>query len=106
VGHAKVNGTTVSVKLSCAGGPCQVTLRLTARGRHHNQVGVGNTSVTLAAGQTETVRIGLNQAGRHLLATRHVLRVTLHAIQSLDGGHTSTISTQAVILKIHGHKHH
>jgi hypothetical protein len=106
VGHAKVNGTTVSVKLSCTGGPCQVTLTLTARGRHHNQVGVGSTSVTLAAGQSEVVRVTLNGAGRHLLATRHVLKATLRAIQSLDGGHTSTISTQAVIIKIHGHKHH
>jgi hypothetical protein len=105
-GHAKVNGTNVSVKLSCAGGPCQVTLTLTARGRHHNQVGVGSTSVTLAAGQSEVVRVTLNGAGRHLLATRHVLKATLRAIQSLDGGHTSTISTQAVIIKIHGQKHH
>jgi hypothetical protein len=106
VGHAKVQGTTVSVKLTCAGGPCQVTLTLTARGRHHNQVGVGSTSVTLAAGQTEVVRVSLNGTGRHLLGARHVLKATLRAIQSLDGGHSSTISTQAVILKIHGHKHH
>jgi hypothetical protein len=106
VGHATVNGTTVAVKVTCSGAPCKLTLKLTARGQHHKQVGVGSTSVTLAAGQTTIVRIHLNQAGRHLLATRHVLKPTLRAIQSLDGGHTSTISTQTVIIKIHGHKHH
>jgi hypothetical protein len=106
VGHAKVNGNAVAVKITCSGAPCKLTLKLTARGLHHKQVGVGSTSVTLAAGQASIVRVHLNQAGRHLLSTRHVLKVTLRAIQSLDGGHTSTISTQAVILKIHGHKHH
>ncbi len=106
VGHAKVNGNTVAVRITCSGAPCKLTLKLTARGLHHKQVGVGSTSVTLAAGQTETVRIGLNRTGRHLLATRHQLKVTLRAIQSLNGGHTSTISNQAVIIKIHGHKHH
>jgi hypothetical protein len=106
VGHAKMDGKTVAVKVTCSGAPCQVMLNLSTRGLHHKQVRVGATSVTLQPGQTRVVRIGLNQTGRHLLAARHVLKVTLRAIQSLDGGHTSTISTQAVILKIHGHKHH
>ena len=106
VGHAKVNGSTVAVKVTCSGAPCKLTVKLTARNQHHKQVGVGSTSVTLAAGQSTIVRIHLNQAGRHLLAARHVLKATLRAIQSLDGGHTSTISTQTVIIKIHGHKHH
>jgi hypothetical protein len=106
VRHAKADGKAVAVKITCANAPCNLTLRLTALGRHHRPVGIGSTSVALAVGQTKIVRVGLNQTGRQLLATRHVLRVTLRAIQSLDGGHTSTISTQAVILKIHGHKHH
>ena len=106
VGHAQVQGKTVAIRITCANAPCNVTIKLTAQGKHHRTVGVGSTRVTLAAGQTETVRVGLNGTGQHLLATRHVLRVTLRAIQSLDGGHTSTISTQTVIIKIHGHKHH
>jgi hypothetical protein len=106
VGHAKVQGKTIAVRIACANAPCTVTLKLTAQGKHHRTVGVGSTRVTLAAGQTEIVRVGLNQTGRHLLATRHGLRVKLRAIQSLDGGHASTISTQSVIIKIHGHKHH
>jgi hypothetical protein len=106
VGHAKAHGTNVAAKLTCAGGSCQVTLKLTARGRHHRQLSVGSASVTLAAGQTEVVRVSLNGAGRHLLSHRHALRVTFRAIQSLNDGHTSIINTQAVTLKIHRHKRH
>jgi hypothetical protein len=106
VGHAKVNGKTVAVKISCTNAPCKVTLKLTAQGRHHKRVVVGSTSVTLAPGQTRVVRISLNRTGRNLLAAHHVLHAKLIAAQSLDGGHTSTISTQAVIIKIHAHKHH
>ena len=106
VGHAKVNGTTVSVKLTCTNAPCEVTLKLTAQGRHHHRVGVGSTSLTLNAGQTRIVRIALNGAGRNLLAAHHVLNVKLIAAQSLDGGHVQTISTQTVIIKVHAHKHH
>jgi hypothetical protein len=106
VGHAEVNGKGVAVRIKCSVAPCTLTLNLSARGLHHRQANVGRTSVTLQPGQTSIVRIALNQTGRHLLAVRHVLKATLRAVQSLDGGHTSTISTQAVILKIHGHKHH
>ena len=106
VGHAKAHGTAVAVRLTCAGGSCRVTLKLTARGRHHSQVSVGSTRVTLTPGQTKVVRVSLNSAGRHLLATRHALRITFRAIQSLNDGHTSTISTQTANLKIHRHKHH
>jgi hypothetical protein len=106
LGHAKVNGKTVAVRVTCSGAPCKVTVKLTARGAHHKLVRVGTTSVSLAAGQTRVVRVSLNGAGRKLLVARHGLKVKLIAAQSLDGGHTSTISTQTVILKIHGHKHH
>jgi hypothetical protein len=106
VGHAKVNGKTVSVRITCSVAPCQLTLRLTVQGAHHKQLTVGATSVTLQSGQSRVVRISLNRLGRNLLAARHVLHARLIAAQSLDGGHAQTISTQAVILKIHGHKHH
>jgi hypothetical protein len=106
VGHAKVNGTMVAVKVNCSVAPCKVTLKLTARGQHHKQVGVGSTTVTLAAGQTRVVHVSLGRAGRKLLAARHVLNVKLIAAQTLDGGHVQTIKTQTVIIKIHAHKHH
>ncbi|MGN6870995.1 MAG: hypothetical protein ACTHMY_21590 [Solirubrobacteraceae bacterium] len=106
VGHAKVNGKTVAVRITCSVAPCKLTLRLTAQGRHHHRVGVGSTTVTLQPGQTRIVRISLNRTGRNLLAAHHVLRVKLIATQSLDGGHVQTISTQTVIIKVHAHKHH
>jgi hypothetical protein len=101
-----VNGKTVAVRITCSGAPCQLTLKLTAQGRHHHQVGVGSTTVTLQPGQTRVVRISLNQLGRNLLAARHVLHAKLIAAQTLDGGHVQTISTQTIIIRVHGHKHH
>jgi hypothetical protein len=106
VGHAKLNGKAIAVRITCAGAPCRVTVKLTAQGRHHHRVGIGSTTVTLGAGETRVVRISLNGTGRHLLAARHVLHAALIAAQSLDGGHVQTISTQTVIIKVHGHKHH
>jgi hypothetical protein len=106
VGHAKVNGTTVAVRVTCTSAPCTLTLKLTAQGRHHHRVGVGSTTVTLQPGESRIVRISLNGTGRSLLAARHVLHATLIATQSLDGGHVSTIDTQTIIIKVHAHKHH
>jgi hypothetical protein len=106
VGHAKVSGKTVAVKVTCTNAPCKLTLKLTAQGRHHHRVGVGSKTVTLSAGQTRVVRISLNRTGRNLLAAHHVLHATLIATQSLAGGHVKTIRTQTVIIKIHAHKHH
>lgn len=105
VGGVQVHGKTVAVKLTCSHAPCQVTLKLTARGRHHRLVNAGATTVTLQPGTSQLVRVALNGAGRHLLAIRHVLKVKLAVIQSLDGGNTSTIDTQTVTIKIHPHKH-
>ena len=73
VGHAKVNGSTVAVRVTCSGAPCKVTVKLTARNQHHKQVGVGSTSVTLAAGQTHD-RADPPQPGRTASA-RHPARV-------------------------------
>jgi hypothetical protein len=106
IGHAHVNGQTVAVRITCTNAPCRLTLKLIAQGRHHHRVGLGSTSLTLDAGQTRIVRIALNGAGRRLLAARHVLHASLIATQSLDGGHVQTIGTQAVIIKVHAHKHH
>jgi hypothetical protein len=106
VGHAKADGKAVAVRITCSTAPCQLTLKLTATGRHHRRTRVGATSLTLAAGQSVIVRIGLNGAGRGLLATRHTLRVTLSAVQSLGGGNAQTISTQTIIIKTHGHRTH
>ena len=68
------------VRVTCAGAPgaqCNVSLRMTVtetfRGHRliavaarvrHKVLGVGSAAVTLSAGNTETVRISLNRAGR------------------------------------------
>jgi hypothetical protein len=102
VGHAKVHGKTVAVKITCSNAPCTVTLKLTAIGRHHHRVGVGSTTLTLAAGQTRIARVSLNGTGKHLLAARHVLKAKL----SVSQAPSTTLSTQNVTFKTHTHKHH
>jgi hypothetical protein len=110
VGRARAVGGSVVVPVSCegaSGAECQLSLELSARGRHHRAVRIGADSITLSAGGTETVHIQLNQTGRRLLAQRHVLTVKLHAIQLLDGGQATTISSQTIIIKSkhHAHRH-
>jgi hypothetical protein len=102
VGHAKVNGNTVAVRVTCANAPCTLTLKLTAQGRHHHRVGVGSTTVTLNAGQSGIVRVSLNGTGKHLLATRHGLSARLVVSQAPN----TTVSTQTVRFKARRHGHH
>jgi hypothetical protein len=126
VGHARVHGTTATVPVSCtglSGSTCTLALRLTVTerftghrliavtaGRHvrtHRQVlMIGSTRVTLTAGQSQTVLVGLNRAGRHLLAGRHRLTATLHVFQLLSGGHVASVSTQTVTFRTPRHKRH
>lgn len=136
-GHAKassvkVSGTSASVKLSCtgaAGTTCRLTLKLTvtetfkghkliaigAKARKqkktHKVVQVGSASVTLKAGQSKTVKIGLNGAGKALLASHHGLKATLRITEAKAGAGSTAVLTQAVKFKPrkaakHGHSHH
>jgi hypothetical protein len=109
VGRARVSGKTVAVRITCtgaSGAQCQLTLKLTARGRHHKLVRIGATSVTLTAGQTATVRISLNPAGRHLLATRHTLKAKLVVDEATGIGTSPTAATRTVTFKTHRHGRH
>jgi hypothetical protein len=125
VGHAHVHGTTASVPVSCSGATgatCQVVLRLTVteklRGRklialgarkrmriHRKVLVVGSTTVTLSAGQTRTVKVTLNRAGRKLLAAAHHVTVTLHVLQVLSGDQILTVSTRTLAFKASHHRH-
>ena len=116
VGNASVSGTTAGVPVSCTGQPgatCQLTLVLTANeqfdGRrlgafharrhirsHHESRVVGRTNVTLTTGQSQTVQVALNHAGRELLDERHHLTATLLVFQVLPDGHVVTVSSQTV----------
>jgi hypothetical protein len=55
---------------------------------------VGSTSVTLAAGQTRTVRVALNRLGRKLLASRRHLKATMRVSQVRANRQLVTVSTQ------------
>jgi hypothetical protein len=109
VGHPKVSGKSVAVKLTCTGAPgaqCPVMLKLTAPGRHHETVKAGKAAVTLAAGHTRVVRISLNGSGRSVLAARHTLKVKLAVTEATPGGHAATIAVQIVTLKTQRHGRH
>jgi hypothetical protein len=109
IGHptskrATVSKTTAAVLTGCQGGvgakcPLTVTLTITetlkggkviavaARRTRHKTVSLGRVTVTLAAGQTRTIRIGLNKLGKRLLAAHHILRVTLTIAEGSSSAH-------------------
>jgi hypothetical protein len=118
-GHAKVSGTSASVRVSCAGeagATCKLTLKLTVTetftghklisvtSRRKKKVTkklvvVGTASVTLKAGESKTVRIALNGTGKRLLEKRRTLKVTLRVTQTLSTGQIKAISTQKLTFK-------
>jgi PKD repeat protein len=93
LGKVKITGNTAAVTITCKGAAaCSVTLQLTvtettqrgvviavtaAKKTTKKTVVVGNVSVSLSGGQTKTVPVSLNQAGRRLLARFHKLKATL-----------------------------
>jgi hypothetical protein len=123
VGHPKISGTTASVKVSCGGAPgaqCKLALSLTvhetlkghkvvavsARAhRKHKVVVIGTKTLTLTAGNSQTVRISLNRQGRKLLKARHTLKATLHISEAIGGGRTESVATKTVKFKARGHRH-
>jgi hypothetical protein len=131
IGHAKassvkVSGSSASVKLSCtgaAGTTCRLTLKLTItetlkghkliaisakakkQKKIHKVVQVGSASVTLEAGQSKTVKIGLNSTGKALLASHHGLKTTLRITQANAGGGSTTVLKQTVTFKPPKPKH-
>jgi hypothetical protein len=111
-GHAKTSGTTAETPLACVAGVCFINVTLyvtevgagaasTKKGRKPKtkQVVVGVKSVTLDAGQHETVKITLNATGRRLLAVRHRLAVSLRVSERAAGGTMKQISSQSITFK-------
>jgi hypothetical protein len=83
-------------------------IAVTARGYRRTRrkiVVVGTATVTLASGQTRTVKLALNSAGRRLLAARHRLNATLHVVQVLPGRPSATVSTRTLAFKA-AHRRH
>jgi hypothetical protein len=118
-GNVKVSGTSVSVRLSCAGeagATCKLALKLTVTETFKGKklisvtarkkkkvtkkvVVVGTATVTLKAGESRTVRISLNSTGKRLLAKRHKLKVRLRITQTLASGRSTTIRSQTLTFK-------
>jgi hypothetical protein len=99
VGSASVSGKTASVRVSCtgqAGATCQLAGVLT-----HKGAVIGRAAVTLTAGQSRTLRVSLNAAGRKLLKKHRRVVATLKIRQTLVNGRTITVSTQSVTFKRH-----
>ena len=60
---------------------------------------VATSSDTLKAGQTQTVRIALNRAGKRLLAHRHSLRARLRITRATGTGAAVSVASQVVTFK-------
>jgi hypothetical protein len=127
---ARVSGSTATVRVSCRGSAeatCRIALRLSVieRFKGHKLVAVtagrsrpgklevvvvGTANISLNAGQTQTVRITLNRAGKRLFAHRHSLKARLRITQATSGGSVVTVSSQVVTFKstkkIHSHPAH
>jgi hypothetical protein len=116
---AKASGTGASVRVSCTGASgvsCRLTLKLTVtetfkghklvavsaaarRRTTHKLLVLGTASVTLSAGQSKTVHVVLNGAGKRLLASRHVLKTSLRVGEATSTARVTSVSAQLVTFK-------
>jgi hypothetical protein len=69
-------------------------------------VTVGTASVSLTAGQSQSIAVKLNRTGRSLLAKLHKVRAKLVVTQSHNDGTTATISSQTVTFTSPNKRHH
>ena len=110
--------------MSCSGpasATCRVTLKLTVTEtfQGHKLVAVtaaakdrktrkllvvGSASVLLKSGHVQVVRIGLNRAGKRLLAKRHGLKATLRVTAATTTAIPTSIFARVVTFK--PAKHH
>ena len=65
---------------------------------------VGSANVLLTSGHAQIVRIGLNRAGKRLLASRHGLKATLRITAATTVAMPASILTRVVAFK--PAKHH
>ncbi len=111
--HVSTSGALARARVRCSGqtgATCRLVLRLTVTetrhgskaARHHSRrvVLVGRTSVVLAAGQSRTVTVALNRAGKRLLGHRRALRARL-SVQQL-GAVEAAVPSAVVTFHRHG----
>jgi hypothetical protein len=94
VGAPRVKGTSVSVPISCAGPKgvtCTVKVSLSTKGS--KTVTVGSASTKVPGGETKTVMVSLDGAGKGALAKAHSLKATLTVDEI---GRTKPVSVRTV----------
>lgn len=124
VGRARARGARLSVPVTCsthAGSGCRIVVRvsvvetlqggrivgLAARARalrrtaragalRRVRISIGATRARLARGQHGTISLGLNAAGRRLLATRHRLPALVSVSGTVIGVIESVLSEQVI----------
>lgn len=77
---AKVRGRNAALKLTCSGGPCKGTLKLTAKirqGRKSKRMTIGSASFNLAAGAVKTLTVRLSAAAKKALVRAGTLKAAL-----------------------------
>jgi hypothetical protein len=122
VSHVVVSGTAMSARVTCSGPPggtCKLTVKLavtellrnnrlvsvTARAKLKRKVVVlGAATIELKVGETKTLRVGLNGAGKSLLARRHVLKVRVE-VSGVPAGQSTSGLPRTLTFKAPKHKH-
>jgi hypothetical protein len=77
---AKVSGRNAALKLTCGGGPCVGTLKLTAKikqGGKAKRMKIGSASFSLASGAAKTLKVRLSAAAKKELVRDGALKATL-----------------------------
>jgi hypothetical protein len=121
VAHVQTKGNTASLVVACAGAStsaCSDTLTLSvvemlrsgkliavaaASKTKKKTVTIGLASVTLSGGQSKTLSVSLNSAGRALLKIEHKLHVKLVLTQTRAG---KTLAVKGQTLTFTAPKHH
>lgn len=77
---AKVSGRKAALKLTCGGGPCKGTLKLTAKlkqGKRLKRTTIGSASFSLASGASKTVAVRISAAAKKALVRAGTLKAAL-----------------------------
>jgi hypothetical protein len=122
-GAVNASPTGASFSVTCTGattcnGPAQLStlekllgskiLGVSARKnkRHSSRVLVGQTAITLSAGQTQQVLVPLNATGKKLLRRFGKLPVTLTVSLASGTGFTTTATIKGKVKRRHSGSHH
>ena len=118
--EVNVSGTKAAVRVSCGATArtCRVALKLTVTEKFKNRklislsassktrttrkvLVVGSAKATLKGGQTRLINVVLNQAGKRLLKSHHILKVRLRATQINPDNTLTQITSQILTFKSH-----